>query len=845
MHVLMFPGQIVEEQSHFDWEARLRTAIGAARGLAAIHAQNGGKLAHGNIKASNFFLNPQQWGCVSDLGLANMTGTTLTPTAQCYAPEVKNTRDISQASDVYSFGILLLELLTRKSPVHFPGGPKAVDLVKLVSSVKSKERAAKVFDAELLTYATIKDQAVEMLQIGMTCVAKSIKKRPKMSEVVQMLADISTMNPGSPHLSVERNLVFLEDANPTFDLEDMLRASAEVLGKGTFGTSYKAILEDGTTVMVKRLKDVTVTFEDFQQHMKVIGRIRHENVAELRAYHFSSDEKLLVYDYCNQERLSALLHGKTGESSAQVDWETRLKIAIGAARGIAAIHAQNGGKLVHGNIKATNIFLNSQHYGCVSDLGLTKMIATTFMSTVRCYAPEVKNTRDVSQASDVYSFGILLLELLTRKSPIHVPGGHEVVDLVKLVSSVKSKVWVDRVFDADLLKNPTIREQMVTMLQIGLRCVAKSIKKRPKISEVLKILEDLDVINTGKSVFFKKKTTVFRAQQCTFELEDMLRASAEVLGKGTFGSSYKASLDNGNTIMVKRLKDVNATHTEFQQHMEFIGRMRHENVAALRAYYFSKEEVLLVYDYQNQENLSDLLHGPGKVPLGWKTRLNIAVGAARGIAHIHREDGWKLVHGNIKSSNIFLNGQNCLVSDVGLAKVTNPIKRTVLQTHGHWAPEVNDSTKVSQASDVYSFGVVLLELVCGKPAKWTGDDGKVIWLVNWVQSFSRDDWISEVIDISLETLRYRAEEAASLVLQIAMDCVATVAESRPRMPEVVKILEDISGIKPSNDVGEDVSGIEPSNDVWEDIWGQRQPSIESRLEDLLDDLLPTLPLLSI
>ncbi|KAL0400923.1 UNVERIFIED_CONTAM: putative inactive receptor kinase [Sesamum latifolium] len=87
-----------------------------------------------------------------------------------------------------------------------------------------------------------------------------------MSEVVQMLADISTMNPGSHHVSVERNLVFLEDANPTFDLEDMLRASAEVLGKGTFGTSYKAILEDGTTVVVKRLKDVTVTFEDFQQH---------------------------------------------------------------------------------------------------------------------------------------------------------------------------------------------------------------------------------------------------------------------------------------------------------------------------------------------------------------------------------------------------------------------------------------------------------------------------------------------------------------------------------------------------------------------------------------------------
>ncbi|XP_011076365.1 probable LRR receptor-like serine/threonine-protein kinase At1g12460 isoform X1 [Sesamum indicum] len=627
-------------------------------------------------------------------------------------------------------------------------------------------------------------------------------------------------------------LVLISDFIPAIDIKEAYVVFPKLLGMGTFGSAYTAAMDNGVRIVVKRLsKSLGISEVDFKRHMDIVGNIRHENVVAVRAYYSTEDERLMLYDYYSKGSVYELLHGKIGESPAQVDWETRLKIAIGAARGIAAIHAQNGGKLVHGNIKATNIFLNSQHYGCVSDLGLTNMIATTFMSTARCYAPEVKNTRDASQASDVYSFGILLLELLTRKSPIHVPGGCEVVDLVKLVSSVKSKVWASKVFDADLLKNPTIREQMVTMLQIGIRCVAKSIKRRPKISEVLKILQDVKKINTGNSVSSRRKLLFFEDSNATFELEDMLRASAEVLGKGTFGTSYKARLGYGNTIMVKRLKDVNATHMEFQQHIEVIGRMRHGNVAELRAYYFSEEEVLLVYDYQNQGNLSALLHGPGKLPLGWKIRLDIAVGAARGIAHIHREDGWKLVHGNIKSSNIFLNGQNhSLVSDVGLAKVTNAIKRTVLQTHGHWAPEVNDTTKVSQASDVYSFGVVLLELVSGKPAKWTGDDGKVIWLVDWVQSFSRDDWISEVID--LEILRYREEEAASLVLQIAMDCVATVPESRPRMPEVVKILEEISGI-------------EPSNDVWEDTWGQDQPSIESRLEYLLDDLLPTLPFLSI
>ncbi|XP_020549198.1 probable inactive receptor kinase At4g23740 isoform X1 [Sesamum indicum] len=241
-----------------------------------------------------------------------MVETKFMQTARYYVPEVKKTRDVSQASDVYSFGILLLELLTRKSPVHVPGGPKAVDLVKLVTSAKSKERAAKVFDTELFKYPTIREQAVIMLQIGLTCVAKLIKKRPKMSEAVRMLEDINKMNRGirmNQHVPLEREFVFFEFANPRFEFEDLLSASAEFLGNGTFGTSYKAGLENGNTVVVKRLKDVIVTFEDFQQHMNIIGKLRHENVAELKAYYYSTDEKLLVCDYYNQRSLSGLLHG--------------------------------------------------------------------------------------------------------------------------------------------------------------------------------------------------------------------------------------------------------------------------------------------------------------------------------------------------------------------------------------------------------------------------------------------------------------------------------------------------------------------------------------------------------
>lgn len=304
-------------------------------------------------------------------------------------------------------------------------------------------------------------------------------------------------------------LVFFENCNLAFDLEDLLRASAEVLGKGSFGTTYKAALEDATTVAVKRLKEVSVGKREFELQMEAVGNIRHENVAQLRAYYYSKDEKLMVYDYYVQGSVSALLHAKRGEKRIPLDWESRIRIAIGAARGIAHIHKECGGKLVHGNIKASNIFLNSQQYGCISDLGLATIItpvAPPVMRTAGYRAPEVTDSRKVSQASDVYSFGVLLLELLTGKSPIHATGGDEVIHLVRWVHSVVREEWTAEVFDVELLRFPNIEEEMVEMLRIGMTCVARMPEQRPKMTDVLKMVEEMRRVNTGNRLSSETRT---------------------------------------------------------------------------------------------------------------------------------------------------------------------------------------------------------------------------------------------------------------------------------------------------------------------------------------------------
>ncbi|GLT88496.1 hypothetical protein SLE2022_065210 [Rubroshorea leprosula] len=300
---------------------------------------------------------------------------------------------------------------------------------------------------------------------------------------------------GSGVQEAEKNkLFFFEGGSYNFDLEDLLKASAEVLGKGSYGTTYKAVLEEGTTVVVKRLKEVWVGKKEFEQQMEIVGRVgRHPNVTSLNAYYYSKDEKLLVCNYMPTGSLFSLLHGSRSAGRNPLDWNSRMRIALGTARGIAHIHNEGGVKCIHGNIKSSNVLLTQDLDGCVSDVGLAPLmnIPVTMSRTIGYRAPEVIQTRKMTQKSDVYSFGVLLLEMLTGKAPLQPSGQDDVVDLPRWVRSVVREEWTAEVFDVELLKCPNVDEEMVQMLQIGLACVVKTPDMRPKMDEVVRMIEEI------------------------------------------------------------------------------------------------------------------------------------------------------------------------------------------------------------------------------------------------------------------------------------------------------------------------------------------------------------------
>ncbi|KAL6661381.1 hypothetical protein ACP70R_000765 [Stipagrostis hirtigluma subsp. patula] len=290
-------------------------------------------------------------------------------------------------------------------------------------------------------------------------------------------------------ISDGKKLVFLgSPPERPYDLETLLRASAEVLGKGPLGTTYRATLDGGDPVLaVKRLREVHLPEHEFRDKAAALGALRHDNLPRLRAYFYGNEEKLLVYDFVGAGNLSALLHDNGADGRARLDFAARARIALAAARGVAFIHRGGAGSS-HGNIKSSNVVVTAARDGAfVADYGVAQLVGAGALQRrgAGYRAPEVADARAVPQSADVYSFGVVLLELLSGRAPAHsLPGDAGGVDLPLWVRSVVQEEWTSEVFDAAIGSERRVEEEMMRLLQLGIECTEKHPDRRPSMAEV-------------------------------------------------------------------------------------------------------------------------------------------------------------------------------------------------------------------------------------------------------------------------------------------------------------------------------------------------------------------------
>ncbi|KAM4101017.1 hypothetical protein ACJW30_05G111900 [Castanea mollissima] len=271
--------------------------------------------------------------------------------------------------------------------------------------------------------------------------------------------------------------------------------------------------------------------------------------------------------------------------------------------------------------------------------------------------------------------------------------------------------------------------------------------------------------------------------------------AANKIGEGGFGSVYKGILLDGTTIAVKQLSSKSKQGSrEFVTEIGMVSGLQHPNLVRLFGCCIEREQLLLVYEYMENNSLARALFGPagGRLKLDWPTRQKICAGIARGLAFLHEESTLKIVHRDIKSTNILLDGDlNPKISDFGLAKLyeeeNTHISTRIAGTIGYMAPEYALWGFLTYKADVYSFGVVALEIISGKNNMKYRPDENCACLLDWAMVLQQKGNLMELVDPELGS-EFSKEEAI-IMIKVALLCINPSPTLRPTMTAVVSMLE--------------------------------------------------------
>ncbi|MFS8006173.1 putative protein kinase RLK-Pelle-CR4L family [Helianthus anomalus] len=813
------------------WSQRLQICLGVARALNHIHYD----VIHCDINSSKIFLD-QDW----EPKIYGFEFSTEFPTS--WRDRLLLSKNVTPKDDVYCFGVLLFEVLYERKPMI------TYDVVH--------EEPDKTIDPNLRKQ--IHTESLSLFKkIAYKCLNRQPVQRPTMDQIVKELDDMLELqrnaNPNEYSIAADEGtssnsskmdflsipLSQIKDATDNFHVKCLI-------GSGGFGEVYRAELDLFSiqslssmkgkrkdempkvrkTVAIKRLKsrECEQAKQGFLTEIKLLTSCNHPNVVSLLGFCEENGEMIIVYEYVVEGSLSDYME----RSGKTVTWAQRIQICLDVARGINYLHTVMEEKpmIMHRDIKSDNILLDKDLNAKVADFGLSKFHlmkeqtsanhTLNIVGTNYYLDPEVWETQNYKRASDIYSLGVVLFEVLSGRmayDPNYIrenDNGLAPIARRRFIEKTIKELLDPMMLEDDehiftLNKGPN-RESFDKFSKIAYDCLAETQAKRPTMEVIISELQN--------ALHLQGKTIVLSR----FQLSDINSATNNFdktycIGEYTNGTVYRAELDhfvNNNTknngepfkkritVAIKRFTGRNSRQVKKESfaELEMLTSYKHPEIASLLGLCDEGDEMILVYrDHAFNKSLDEYLKSVDSMKyLTWTHRLHICLETAHGLKYFHTN---MAKHSGIKSANIVLDKNfHAEIASFGVSRLHGPNQEVVMKVYE--GPEYETTGKLEIKSDIYSFGVVLFEIFCGRLAYdpvYVEVNGK--GLAPIAQRCFKDGTIEGMIDPKLNeeneedifTLS-RGPNQDSLVafLKIAYQCLGA-ADERPTVEIVIKELE--------------------------------------------------------
>ncbi|KAL5573926.1 hypothetical protein UlMin_023523 [Ulmus minor] len=338
---------------------------------------------------------------------------------------------------------------------------------------------------------------------------------------------------------------------------------ANKLGEGGFGTVYKGLLSDGTVIAVKQLSAKSKQGNrEFLNEIGMISALQHPNLVKLHGCCVEGNQLILIYEYMENNCLSRALFGKDPNTRLKLDWSTRKKVCLGIARGLSYLHEESRLKIVHRDIKTSNVLLDKDFNAKISDFGLAKLtedgethISTRIAGTIGYMAPEYAMRGYLTDKADVYSFGVVALEIVSAKSNTNYRPKEEFVYLLDWAYVLQERGGLLELVDPALGSDYS-SEEAILMLNVALLCTNASPTLRPTMSQVVSMLEGRTCLQEILSdPGFSAINSKYRAFRNHFWQNPSRTHSMSINGPcSDTSSSYLEAEENSNHLRVSSVK---------------------------------------------------------------------------------------------------------------------------------------------------------------------------------------------------------------------------------------------------------------------------------------------------